>query len=412
MASFVKSLLRLVSPKPKVRPDEEQATTADSVFGSSTLPPSHILTTGNRIPADDALALFRLTLGITSAPHLGFHLSAHRPADNVGLYARVVRAEQTAKDSYKVFSFVINACYFLQIIVAASLTALGAANADNKAITAFGAINTVIAGFLTYLKGSGYPARFKYCASEWKKVREFVEHRERDFSLEGCTLDVHQEVDAIRDMYEATKRDIEANNPERYNSNTAGNNNNDLKIRYDGVDRAKADAIAGKLRGLDDKVRKLRGHAGTAAEGIESKSDDVAAKLRSLEDTLEKVKTHLPKTVDDGRDVAHSTVHHAVEDGRDAAQSTVDRAIQDSREAAQSTVHHAIQDSREAAHSTIHHTMQDVEKRAMAELRSLGKAVVRGVEEHRPRPPREVSITVAHRDGDDHGDEAAAAVKK
>ncbi|KAK4043366.1 hypothetical protein C8A01DRAFT_13092 [Parachaetomium inaequale] len=375
MASFVKSLLRLASPKPKVRPDEEQATTADSVFGSSTLQPSHILTTGHRIPADDALALFRLTLGITSAPHLGFHLSAHRPADNVGLYARVVRAEQTAKDSYKVFSLVINACYFLQIIVAASLTALGAANADNKAITAFGAINTVIAGFLTYLKGSGYPARFKYCASEWKKVREFVEHRERDFSLEGCTLDVYQEVDAIRDMYEATKRDIEANNPEGYHSKTGGNNNNNnnLKIRYDGVDKAKADAIAGKLRGLDDKVRKLRGHVGSAANDVESKSDDVAAKLRSLEDTLEKVKTHMGKT---------------------------------------STVHHAIQDSREAAHSTIHHTMQDVEKRAMAELRNLGKAVVRGVEEHRPRPPREVSITVAHRDGDDHANEAEAAVKR
>ena len=363
MASFVRSVLNLIRrPTPKVRPDEEQATTtAESVFGSSTLPPSHIHTTSNRIPADDALALFRLTLGITSAPHLGFSLSPHRPADNVGLYARVVRNEQTAKDSYKVFSIVINACYFLQIIVAASLTALGAANANSKAITAFGAINTVIAGFLTYLKGSGYPARFKYCAGEWKKVREFVEHRERDFSLESCTLDVHEEIDRVRDMYETTKRDVEMNNPEAYNAKSSRD------IKYDGVDKAKADAIANKLHGLDDTLRKLTGQATTAAGGVQEKSSDMALKLRSMEDTLAKMTKQAEKTAEDGRDAAHSAVHSAVD---------------------------------------------DVEKRAMAEFRGLGKAAVRGMEEYRPRAPREVSISVANRDDGGPGSEIEVVGKK
>lgn len=367
MASFVRSVLGLFSSgRPtKARPDEEQAatTTAESVFGSSTLPPSHIHT-GNRIPADDALALFRLTLGITAAPHLGFSLSAHRPADNVGLYARVVHNEQTAKSNYKIFSLVINACYFLQIIVAASLTAMGAASANNRAITAFGAINTVIAGFLTYLKGSGYPARFKYCADEWKKVREFVEHRERDFSLESCPLDVHEEIDAVRDMYETTKRDVEINNPEAYNAKSSAA----APGRYDiGVDRTKADAIAGKLRGFDDKLRKLTGHATSAAGGIQEKSDDVAVKLRSLEDTLARMSRQMEKTAEDSRDAARSAVDHAVD---------------------------------------------DVEKRALAEVRGLGKAAIRGVEEYRPRAPREVSITVANRDDDGPGNEIEIAGKK
>jgi hypothetical protein len=137
--------MRIVGLEPRPargRHDEEHATTVDSVLGSSTMAPSHIHTTGHRVSGDDALALFRLMLGITAAPHLGFTDSPLRPADNVGLYARVVRSEQTSKDNYRVFSAAINACYFLQIIVAAALTALGAANADNKAVTAFGAINT------------------------------------------------------------------------------------------------------------------------------------------------------------------------------------------------------------------------------------------------------------------------------
>jgi archaellum component FlaC len=365
MASFVRSVLRLISNRgpTTARPDEEQATTtAESVFGSSTLPPSHIHTASNRIPADDALTLFRLTLGITSAPHLGFSLSPHRPADNVGLYARVVRNEQTAKDSYKVFSIIINACYFLQIIVAASLTALGAANANNKAITAFGAINTVIAGFLTYLKGSGYPARFKYCAGEWKKVREFVEHRERDFSLESCTLDVHEEINTVREMYESTKRDVEMNNPEAYN---AAKSSRDIK--YDGVDKSKADAIANKLHGLDDTLRKLTGQATSAAGGVQEKSGDMALKVRSLEDSLARMSKQMEKTAEDSRDAAQSAVHSAVD---------------------------------------------DVEKRALAEVRGLGKAAVRGVEEYRPRAPREVSITVANRDDDVPGSEIEIAGKK
>ncbi|KAL2177265.1 uncharacterized protein P884DRAFT_201521 [Thermothelomyces heterothallicus CBS 202.75] len=342
MGPFTLSFLRLVGVAPRSRPpdarppDEEHATGTvadDSALGASMLQPNHHQAPGQRIPADNTLMLFRLTLGITAAPHLGFSQSTQRPADNLGLYARVVHAEQTAKDQYKVFSVVINACYFLQIIVAASVTAMGAANANNKAVTAFGAINTIIAGFLTYLKGSGYPARFKYCADEWKKVREYIEHRERDFSLEGCTLDVYEEIDNIREMYELTKRDIEVNQPEAYN--------------------AKSDAVASKLRSFDETVRKLKGRAGPAADALESRSSTLAAKVRSLEDSLDKMTKHMEKTA------------------------------------------------------------EDAEKRVIAEARNLEKAVVRGAEEHKPRPPRELSVMLSHRDSDDDAaDQIEVAPKK
>lgn len=394
MNSFFQSLARLTGLKahqPRAQSDEEQATIV------STLAPSHIPTTGNRVASDDALTLFRLMLGITIAPHLGFDGSPVRPADNIGLYARVVHAEQTAKDSYKVFSAIINVCYFSQIIVAAALTALGAANADSRAVTAFGAINTIIAGFLTYLKGSGYPARLKYYASEWKKVREFIEHRERDFSLEGCTLDVYEVVDAIREMYNNTKREIEMNTPDGYNSK--------FPAQFDGVDTAKAEAIANKLRSLDDTARKLRSHIGSVSGGIGSKSDEVAARLRGLDDSVRKLRTDVSEGVEE-KSVDVAAKLRSVEDTLDKEKAHAQQTVLDSHD----TAHKAAQDTARSAADAA----RDEKKRLTGELWSLGNTVARGVEEHKPRTPHEVSVTLSHshRDGNDQTDESEAGPRK
>jgi hypothetical protein len=182
-----------------------------------------MMMTGSELDETDAspLLLFRLMVGINAPETLGFAGTTTRPAANLGLYARVVHAEQKSKDSYKVFSAVINACFFLQIIVAAALTAMGAAGVGHAAITAFGAINTVIAGFLTFLKGSGLPNRLKYFGDRWKALREFIEQRERDFTRPGKSVaDVFEMVAVIEKMYNDTKDDIEVNTPDGYNSRT------------------------------------------------------------------------------------------------------------------------------------------------------------------------------------------------
>jgi hypothetical protein len=140
-----------------------------------------------------------------------------RPAPNRGIYVHVVDSEIKCRKSYRFFSRLINSCLGLQIIVAAALTSLGAANSRGSVITVFvsvrsqvtkkrlmfrkGAINTVIAGFLTYLKGSGLPNRLKYFQHEWAKVREYIEQRERDLSI-GDDVDVMQEVVTVRQMFE------------------------------------------------------------------------------------------------------------------------------------------------------------------------------------------------------------------
>jgi hypothetical protein len=139
-----------------------------------------------------------------------------RPAPNVGIYGRVVHAEASANLKYKTFTLLINGCLGLQIIVAAALTALGAGRGPHGAVTAFGAVNIVIAGFLTYLKGSGLPNRQKHDLNKWRNVREYIEQRERDFCREGCALDVDNELAIIEEKYHEVRTDLEANVPDSF----------------------------------------------------------------------------------------------------------------------------------------------------------------------------------------------------
>ncbi|TVY29680.1 hypothetical protein LHYA1_G000920, partial [Lachnellula hyalina] len=209
------------SPSPSTEPDLEQQEPGRSQLSSTVIDGQVEQQVRMEIPmaVDENLNMFRLLVGIISHPSMGpnsKHPAGNRPAPNLGIYARVVHNEMTAKTGYKRMSVLINGCLGLQIIVAASLVALGASNSSHSTVTAFGAINTVIAGILTFLKGSGLPNRMKYYQNEWKKIREYIEQRERDFSRPNCGLDPYSVVATVEAMYEEVKLDTEANTPERF----------------------------------------------------------------------------------------------------------------------------------------------------------------------------------------------------
>lgn len=81
-----------------------------------------------------------------------------------------------------------------QIVVAATLTTLGAADASHIAITVLGSVNTLIAGMQTYLKGQGLPNRLRQFEFGLRKLREHSENRERDFSHADCKLKSDHEI--------------------------------------------------------------------------------------------------------------------------------------------------------------------------------------------------------------------------
>lgn len=155
----------------------------------------------------DKLRTFRNLIGIHSLPPDPRHPT--RPAENQGTYKRLVDAEVKARIQYYFSSSLINTCLLAQIVIAAALTALGAANASHIAITILGSANTVIAGGMTYLKGQGLPERLMQYANGLRKVREYLEERERQFMQPDCPLDVDQETRIILRMYEAVRQKAE-----------------------------------------------------------------------------------------------------------------------------------------------------------------------------------------------------------
>jgi hypothetical protein len=241
-----------------------------------------------------------------------------------------------AKVGYKRFNILINGCLGLQIIVAAALTAMGAGNASHSAVTTFGAINTVIAGILTFLKGSGLPSRLKYYQNEWKKVREFIEQRERDFSRPGCQLDPFRVVATIETMYEEVKLDTEANTPDRYagigNPRTMANMKPDRTIDYprsammstkdleagfgnrvhdfESSFRGKAQDTAKDLEaGFNEKVHDAQSAFSGRASGMSGRASEVqsgfGAKVRELESFGNKLKDLASEIGHKARDTAH-----------------------------------------------------------------------------------------------------------
>ena len=254
-----------------------------------------------------------------------------RPAPNFGIYPSVVDQEMKCKKNYKYCSTLINSCLGLQIVVAAALTALGAANGSRGAVTVFGAINTVIAGFLTYLKGSGLPNRLKYFKHEWSKVREYIEQRERDLTCPGVHFDVHEQVDIIRNMYEEVKGDIEANSPDRFVA--IGN----LRPRSPPVNPAPALGLAelsgnkvsqnanGRLyrlaTGLSDETHNIKGKASSLGKELGDVEEDIeghghVAASRVLSSRLEDLKSIVEEKLRDIRHLERQIGSH-VRDGVD-----------------------------------------------------------------------------------------------
>lgn len=161
----------------------------------------------NRNPSDK-LKTFRDLVGIN--PILDSSASAlPRPAQNQGTYRRLVDAEFKSRIQYYASASLINVCLLGQIVIAAALTALGASDGSHIAITVLGAVNTVIAGGMTYLKGQGLPDRLLQYANGLRRVREYLEERERQFARSDCKLDVDKEAGIILHMYEQVRRNAE-----------------------------------------------------------------------------------------------------------------------------------------------------------------------------------------------------------
>lgn len=175
----------------------------------------------NTAQSRDRLTTYREAVGISDVVQVVHHAGKKRKSNNIGIYNRICREESKARWQFYAVSFVINACLLLQLVFGAALTALGASASSHVVITAFGVANTVIAGILSFMKGQGLPSKLRQYQHVLRKVREYIEQRERDFGFLDCPLDVHKEIRTVIALYESARQNDEDNDTDNYTSPTA-----------------------------------------------------------------------------------------------------------------------------------------------------------------------------------------------
>ncbi|EED22289.1 conserved hypothetical protein [Talaromyces stipitatus ATCC 10500] len=299
--------------------------------------------THNLIPPDNKLLVFRSLTGIDSVPVLSSHgFFSPRNAPNVGIYTRVVNAEQAAAFRYRVFNILINTSLGIQIVVAAALTAIGAANGPHGAVTAFGAINTIMAGILTYLRGSGLPHKERNIEKAWGQIREYIEQREREFCLENCMLNVEDEIHNIERMYEEVRTQMEAGASDSGGKRGGLENLSSLRPRGSLLADAKGaaqtgfDAVRGAISGhrdqtehhMRDELRNLgqrfQGTRDETEHHFRDQLQNLGQRLSGARDQVRDTSAHLRGTADDirhtGEDLRETgeQVRQAGENLRDA----------------------------------------------------------------------------------------------
>jgi len=133
---------------------------------------------------------------------------------NQTLRRRLERAYHAQTRFYYFVASASHGMLWLQIAIGATLTALGTtnSNAARIAITVLGAINTLVAGLLTFLKSRNQPNRALQFRNALRGVYEDLwmidaESQRDDF-------DVNKQVDYLWSKYKEARSEAEANYPD------------------------------------------------------------------------------------------------------------------------------------------------------------------------------------------------------
>ena len=215
---------------------------------------------------DNVLSTFQEAVGIIEVQESPS--AKKRNGHNLGIYPRVIQEESKARLQYHLLSFIIDSCLLLQIIIAAALTALGASRSSHVIVTIFGALNTVIAGILSFTKGQGLPNRLRKYQNALRRVREYIEQRERDFRQPDNKRNLDHEIQTVLEMYEAVRQTDEDNDPDAYATSKSGTPANGKSITDKGLQNPlsarieRLGPLLGKSRNQGDAELGNSGHLG------------------------------------------------------------------------------------------------------------------------------------------------------
>lgn len=143
------------------------------------------------------------------------------------LYARATSGLRSQRLSYNANAALSNLLLLSQVMLGAALTALGASESSHILIACFGALNTVIAGLIAYLKSRGQPMRARMYRDDLERVVDEIENSEvmwRGISegahgydeIDTDEVTVRSEVARLTRLYERAIRLNGMNNPDMY----------------------------------------------------------------------------------------------------------------------------------------------------------------------------------------------------
>jgi hypothetical protein len=144
------------------------------------------------------------------------------------LYKRATRELHSQNITYTVTTCLSNTLLLAQVVLGATLTALGTSESSHVFITIFGVMNTVIAGLVAYLKSRRQPMRARMFRDDMERVVDEIENSGvmwLDISKDALSYDeintdsevtVRSEVSRLTRLYDRAVKTNAMNNPDIY----------------------------------------------------------------------------------------------------------------------------------------------------------------------------------------------------
>ncbi|KAI0126098.1 hypothetical protein BJ170DRAFT_597325 [Xylariales sp. AK1849] len=176
---------------------------------------------GVRGPNDENLIIFRKALGINwHKENVDNATLEEGRRTATGVYKSVISAQTKKNTQHAALTALLYVLYFAQVVIGAALTALGpAAGEHTVAITLLGAVNTVVAGVLALIKGSGQPQRLGKDQVGYRKLQDWIEETEALLAVGVIGKDRKQVgllVEVAFKKYNAAIASEENNRPDMY----------------------------------------------------------------------------------------------------------------------------------------------------------------------------------------------------
>ena len=162
-----------------------------------------------------------------SAPHIlpsFLRKLFDKDGSDTSIYCTILRELRTSNQIYVAYDWAVYGAMFAQLVISAVLIILGALGSTGSfhiTIAILGAVNGVITGVLSLIKGQGYPVRLVEYMNNLRKVRENIEFMERELICGARTVTLRQ-VMQLRSDYEVVREDELKNHPDIWQAGSSG----------------------------------------------------------------------------------------------------------------------------------------------------------------------------------------------